>query len=63
MKYTKIAKQLGSKGGKKSAQVRFSGLTKEQKSELMRKVRLTPRQKKEVDLMMNESIESLRKVS
>lgn len=35
-----IARQLGSKGGRKSVKVRFAGKTKEQKSELMRKVRL-----------------------
>jgi len=41
MKYTEIAKQLGSRGGKKSVEVRLGGLTKEQKSEIMRKVRLS----------------------
>jgi hypothetical protein len=35
-----IAKQLGSRGGKKSAQVRLAGKTKEERSEIMRKVRL-----------------------
>ena len=59
----KHAQILGRLGGKKSAEVRLGGLTKEQKSELMRKVRLTPRQKKEVDLMMGESIKSLRDAS
>lgn len=61
MKYTEIAKQLGSRGGKKSAEVRLGGLTKEQKSELMRKVRLTPRQKKEVGTMVKGMVKNLNK--
>jgi hypothetical protein len=56
-----MARQLGSRGGKKSVESRFKGLTKEQKSELMRKVRLTPRQKKEVDLMVNSMVKNLNK--
>jgi hypothetical protein len=36
-----IAKLLGSNGGKKSAESRLGGKTKEQISELMRKIRLT----------------------
>ena len=36
----KHAQILGRIGGKKSVKVRFEGKTKEQKSELMRKVRL-----------------------
>jgi len=41
MKLTKIAQQLGSRGGKKSAESRLGGMTKEQRSGLMRKVRLS----------------------
>lgn len=36
----KHAQELGKLGGKKSVESRFKGLTSEQKSELMRKVRL-----------------------
>jgi hypothetical protein len=39
MEYTKIAQQLGSRGGKKSVQSRFTGKSKEEISELMKKVR------------------------
>ena len=39
MKFTKIAQQLGSRGGKKSAESRLGGMTKEQRSEAMRNVR------------------------
>ena len=35
---SKIAKQLGKIGGKKSAEVRFKGKSKEERSEIMRKV-------------------------
>lgn len=35
------AQQLGKLGGKKSVEVRFKDKTKEEKSELMRKVRLS----------------------
>jgi len=45
MKLTKIAQQLGSRGGKKSAESRLGGMTKEQRSGLMRKVRLSKRDK------------------
>ena len=39
MDLSKIAKLLGSKGGKKSAAVRFKDMTPEQKSEYMKWVR------------------------
>lgn len=59
MKYTEIAKQLGSRGGKKSAEVRLGGLTKEQKSELMRKVRYSKKEIKELDSMAEELVKGL----
>ncbi len=37
------ARALGKLGGKKSAEARLGGKTKEQKSELMRRVRLSKR--------------------
>lgn len=57
---TQIAKALGSLGGKKSAEVRFGGKTKSEISEIMKKVRLTSKQKAEVDEMMGESLQSLK---
>lgn len=62
MKYTEIAKQLGSRGGKKSAEVRLGGLTKEQKSELMRKVRYSKKNKEEIKVHSKEYIKALNQV-
>jgi len=59
MKYTKIAQRLGSRGGKKSAAARFAGLNKEQKSELMRKVRYSKKEVKELDGMAQEFVKGL----
>lgn len=41
-----IAKQLGSKGGKKFAETHLKGKTKEERSEFMRRVRLSPKKAK-----------------
>jgi len=54
-----MARQLGSVGGKKSAEVRLGGLTKEQKSELMRKVRYSKKETKELDYMAEELVKGL----
>lgn len=56
------AVMLGRAGGKKSVESRFKNMTKEEKSAFMRKVRLTPKQEKEVDAMANDVVESLRKI-
>ena len=45
---SQAAKFLGRLGGKKSAESRFKGMSKKERSELMRKVRLSPRENKEV---------------
>jgi hypothetical protein len=39
-KISEIAKALGSLGGKKSVKVRFAGKTKEEISEIMKRVKL-----------------------
>ena len=39
MDYSKIAKKLGKKGGKASARSRFNGMSKNERSEYMRRVR------------------------
>lgn len=39
MKLSKIAKQLGSKGGKQSVKIRFNGKSKNEISEIMKRVR------------------------
>jgi Glu-tRNA(Gln) amidotransferase subunit E-like FAD-binding protein len=54
-------KELTSKAGKASANKRFQSKSKKQISELMRKVRLSKTEKKEVNNMVNEVVENLRK--
>jgi len=41
-----IAKQLGSKGGKKFVETHLKGKTKEERSEFMRRVRLSSKKAK-----------------
>lgn len=63
MNLSEIAKQLGSAGGKKSAQSRFKGKTKKEISEIMKKVRLakpfTKEQNKESNKRANEVLTNL----
>lgn len=61
MNLSKIAQQLGKKGGKKSVESRFGGKTKSEISEIMRKVRLTKSEKAEFSEMVDESIENLKR--
>lgn len=61
MNIKEMAKKLGSKGGKKSAEIRMSGMTKEQKSELMRKVRLSKEEKKIFEKGLQGMIDNLNK--
>lgn len=53
------AQELGKLGGKKSVEVRLGGLTKEQKSELMRKVRYSKKQIEESDIMAEEFVNAI----
>lgn len=53
------AKFLGRLGGTKSAEKRLGGLTKEERSDLMRKVRLSPKQRKEVEGYLQDMVENL----
>ncbi len=55
------AKELGMKGGRASAKKRFDGKTKDEISEIMRKVRLTKLQKKEFDKGVNGMVANLNK--
>jgi hypothetical protein len=53
------AKFLGRIGGTKSAEKRLGGLTKEERSELMRKVRLSPKQREEVMIGLQAMVDNL----
>ena len=53
---SKYAKLLGSRGGKQSAKSRFDGKTKEEISEIMRKLRYS---RKDLKQMGEESVEAL----
>ena len=54
-----MARQLGSAGGKQSVKSRFSGLSKNEISELMRKVRLTKKENKEFEQMVDGCVKSI----
>jgi len=56
---TQAAKFLGRLGGKASVKSRFEGLTKKQKSELMRKVRLSKKESEDFGRMVDGCVESL----
>jgi hypothetical protein len=58
---TSAASQLGKLGGKKSAESRFAGKSKEDISEMMRKVRLTPQESEEFDVAVAAMVEDMRK--
>ena len=57
----KAAQELGRRGGKKSAEKRLGGMTKEERSALMSRVRLSPAQSKKLDKMAQESVDNLNK--
>ena len=59
MNISNIAKQFAKHGGKKSAQSRFAGKSKEEISEIMRKVRMSSEQKKKVDVMVQGMVDNL----
>ncbi len=56
-----IAAQLGKRGGKKSAESRFAGRSMEEVSAIMRSLRLTPKQDKEVTASIEAMAENMRK--
>lgn len=61
---SKIAKQLGAIGGKKSVESRFKGKSKEEISKEMSRVRMynqryTPEDKKKIDNMTEEFVKGL----
>ena len=60
-KTSQAASHLGKLGGKKSAEKRFSGKTKEEISAIMRKARLSPDQKKKAGQMAQEMVDNLNK--
>lgn len=60
-KLSKIAQQLGKLGGKKSAQSRFSGKSKDEISELMRKVRLSKQDSKDFQKTLSGFVDNLNK--
>lgn len=57
---SKIAKQLGSRGGKKSVEVRFGGKTDKEISEIMSKVRTNKQSIKFAKDAADETVKSLR---
>jgi hypothetical protein len=59
MELSKIAKQLGKKGGKKSVEARFGGKSKQEISEMMRKVRYSKKELQEMDEMDAEFVKGL----
>lgn len=64
MKLSDIAKQLGSRGGKKSAEVRYRGKSKEEISEIMSKLKkgkLTKKEEKEFTKTVEGMVENLNK--
>lgn len=52
---------MGKKGGKKSVQSRFKGKTKDEISDMMRKVRLTREDNDEIDAGVRDMVEGMRK--
>lgn len=60
-KTSDYARKLGSSGGKKSVQSRFNGKTKEQISELMRKVRLSKAESKDFSAGLQDMVNGMRK--
>lgn len=58
-----IAKQLGSSGGKKSAEKRLGGKTPEERSRIMSNVRLSKEAKRKMDIVENAFMKSLKENS
>lgn len=63
MNLSKIAQQLGRRGGKKSAESRFKGKTKEQISETMRKIRYSKSDLKDIKTMRKAALKAARAIS
>ena len=61
IKLSNIAKMLGSRGGKKSVQVRFAGKSKKEISEIMRKVRYSKKGLKIINEISKEFVDGLNK--
>jgi flavorubredoxin len=62
-KISEYAKLLGSRGGKQSAKKRLEGKTKEEISEIMRKMRYSKKQSETIKEMGENVVEGLRKIS
>ena len=58
---SEAAKFLGRIGGKASVKSRFAGKTKKDISEIMRNVRLSKKEEKEVDVMVKKMTDNLNK--
>ena len=61
-KIKQYAKLLGSRGGKQSAKKRFEGLTKEEISAKMRKVRYSKSQIKKIDGFKKDVLSGFKKI-
>jgi hypothetical protein len=55
-------KEFASMGGKASVKSRFDGKSKAEISQIMKSVRLSKKQKAEVDSMVDTMVESLRQI-
>lgn len=53
------AKQLGSRGGKKSVEVRLGGKTEKERSEFMRRVRLSGEERKKFEKGLQEMVDKM----
>ena len=53
------ASEMGKKGGKRSAESRFEGKTKEEISEIMRKVRYSKQEREEIKKMGKELVNGI----
>ena len=57
----KAAQELGRRGGKKSIEKRFAGKTEKEISDIMRRARLSPEERKDLDKMAQEAVDNLNK--
>jgi hypothetical protein len=62
-KTSQAASLMGKVGGKKSAEKRLGHLSKEQASELMRKVRMTPKERVQFESGLQGMVDNLNKNS